>query len=38
MAHWVKDLALSLQWLELLLWCVFDPCPQEFHMPRVQPK
>ena len=25
MAQWVKDLALSLQWLGSLLWCGFDP-------------
>ena len=30
MAQRVKDLALSLQWLRLLLWCGFDPWPWEF--------
>ena len=29
MAQWVKDLALSLQWLGLLLWHKFDPWPRE---------
>lgn len=33
-AQWVKDQALSLQWLWLLHWCEFD----KFRMPRVQPK
>ena len=27
----VKDWALSLQWLGLLLWCGFDPWPGNFH-------
>lgn len=29
----VKDLALSLQWPRLLLWCEFSPWPGNFHMP-----
>ena len=36
--QWVKDLALSLQWLWVLLWLGFDPWPREFHMPWTQPK
>ena len=35
-AQWVKDLALSLPWPGLLLWCRFDPWPGNFHMPQVQ--
>ena len=31
-AQQVKDTALSLLWLWLLLWCRFDPCPQKFCM------
>ena len=31
-SQWVKDPALSLQWLGLLLWCGFDPWPRNFHM------
>ena len=27
-----KDLALSLQWLGLLLWHMFHPWPGKFHM------
>ena len=38
MVQWVIDLALSLQWLELLLWHGFDPWPRSFHVPRVQQK
>ena len=38
MAEWVKDLALSLQWLGLLLWCMFEPWLGNFHMPWTQPK
>ena len=34
----VKDLALSLLWLRLLLWHGFDPWPRNFHMPWVLPK
>ena len=37
-AQKVKDLALSLLWLWLLLWCGFDPWPGNFHMPQVWPK
>lgn len=38
MAKGVKDPALSLQWLGLLLRCGFDPWPGISHMPWVQPK
>ena len=38
MAQEVKDLALALQRLELLLWCRFSPGPGIFHMLQVQPK
>ena len=38
MAQWVKDPALSLQWLGLLLWHGFNPWPRKFHMPRVHKK
>ena len=38
MAQRVNDLALSLQWLESLLWCSFDPWPGNFHMLWVWPK
>lgn len=31
-ALWIKDLVSSLQW------CVFDPWPGVFHVPRAQPK
>ena len=37
-AQRVKDLALSLQWLGLLLWRGFDPWPGNFHMLRRQQK
>ena len=37
-AQWVKNLALSLQRLRVLLWCGFDPWPGNFHMPRAWPK
>ena len=37
MAQWVKDLALSLQQLGLLLWPRFDPWPRNFHMLWVPP-
>ena len=37
-AQKVKDLALSLQWLGLLLWSGLDPWPGNFHMLQVQPK
>lgn len=36
MVQWVKDLVLSLQWLQLLLW--FDPWPGNFCMPWARPK
>ena len=32
-AQWVKDPALSLQWLCSLLWRRFSPWPRNFHMP-----
>ena len=32
--QWVKDRALSLQWLRSLLWLRFDSWPRNFHMPR----
>ena len=38
MVQWVKDLALSLQQLRLLLWVGFDLCPGNFHMPPVELK
>ena len=38
MAQQVKDLALSLQWLGLLLWHRFNTWPGNFHMLWVQPK
>ena len=38
MAQQVKDPAMSLQQLRLLLWFGFDPWPGNFHMPWVQPK
>ena len=34
----VKDPALSLLCLRLLLWHGFDPWPGNFHMPQVWPK
>ena len=34
MAQWVKDPALSLLWLGLLLWRGFDPWPGNFCMAR----
>ena len=37
MTQWVKDPALSLQQLGLLLWCRFDPWPGNLHMPQVWP-
>ena len=36
-AQWVKDLALSLLLLGLLLCCRFNPCPGNFYMLRAQP-
>ena len=38
MIQWVKDPALSLQWLKLLPWHRFDLWPRNFHMPGAQPK
>ena len=38
MVQQVKNLALSLWQLRLLLWQGFDPHPENFHMPWVQPK
>ena len=38
MAQWVKDSALSLQWLGSLLWHEFNPWPRSFHMLRVWQK
>ena len=37
-ALWVKDLALSLLCLGLLLWCRFDPWPGNFCMLWARPK
>ena len=37
MLQWVRDPALSLQCLGLLLWCGFDPWPGNFHMPQEWP-
>lgn len=37
-AQWGKYPVLSLQWLESLLWCGFNPGLGNFHMPRVWPK
>ena len=36
--HWVRDLALSLQQLRLLLWHGFHLWPGNFHMPWVWPE
>ena len=33
-----KDLALSLLWLWLPLWCVFDPWPRNFRISLARPK
>ena len=38
MAQRVKDRALPLQRLLLLLWCQFDPWPGNVHMPLAWPK
>ena len=35
-AQWIKDLALSLQWLEFVLWCRSDPWLGNFYMLWVQ--
>ena len=37
MAQWVTDLALSLLWLWLQLWCGFDLWTKNFHMPWAKP-
>ena len=38
MPRHIKDLALSLLWLRLLLWYGFDHWPGNFHIPWVWPK
>ena len=38
MVQWVKNLALSLQWLGSLLWHRFDSWPGNFHTSRAWPK
>ena len=38
LAQWLKDLALSLLWLWLLLWQGFHPWPSNVYMPLVWPK
>ena len=38
MAHWVKDPALSLQWLRSMLGHKFDPWPGNFCMPQARQK
>ena len=35
---WVKDPALSLQCLRLLLWHRFEPWSGDFYMPKAWPK
>ena len=37
-AQWVRYLVLSLLWLKLGLWHRFDPWPENFCKPQVQPK
>ena len=37
-AQWIKDPALSLQQLRLLLWLRFSPWPENFYILQVQPK
>ena len=38
-AQWVKDLALSLEWLlKWLLWHGFDPWPRNFYMLKERKK
>ena len=37
-AQWVKDLALSLGQLRVLLRCGFNPWPRKFHMLQVWPR
>ena len=36
--QWVKDLTLSLQWLESLLWRRFDPWLRNFYVPQMWQK
>ena len=36
MSQQIKDLAFSLQWLGLLLWCRSDPWPWNLCMPWAQ--
>ena len=38
MVQWVKDPALSLVWLWLLLCCEFSPWPRNFYILPAQPK
>ena len=38
MEQQVKDPALSVQWLWSLLWCRFNFCPGNFHMPKTPAK
>ena len=38
MVQWLKDLALSMQWLGWLLWCEFGSRPGNLHMPQVWQK
>ena len=38
LALWVKNLASSLLWLWLQLWCRFNPWPRNLHMPQAWPK
>ena len=37
LAQWVKDPALSLQWLRLLMWCRFVSWPWNSHVPPSPP-
>ena len=38
MAQQVKELALTLLWLWLQLWCRFSPWPRNCHMLQVWPE
>lgn len=38
MAQRVKNLALSLKWLESMLWRVLDPWSGDFDVPQARPK
>ena len=38
MAQRVKNLALSLKWLESMLWHVLDPWSGDFDVPQARPK